>query len=123
MKKTKKPTPKPTPRPYVTAVFFAAMFAASPAFAQTAGNANECMAFADMAIVARALAAIDVKEPQMRTAIASIYNTNEGHAPMVDGIVRLAYASKLAPKDFSTAFGTYCIDNTGKMDSCFGKPV
>lgn len=120
-KKGKKPAPAPTPRPYIAALFCAMLLGASPVFAQKAGTQEECIGFADMGIVAAALAKAEVKEPVMRNIIADIYSpTLTANAAMVNGIIKSAYASKAAPKDFATALGRHCIKHGGDVGGFFG---
>ena len=88
-----------------------------------AESGAECTAFADMAIVARALAAGRVEQGQSAQIMSTIYSVTEPrHALMMAAIIRAAFTDPTArtPGEFATAFLMACAEGRGNVDGFLG---
>lgn len=110
------------------AMAFLPWFSSSAHAAPKAENAEECVAVADMALVARALA--ESKEPLVPAANAEammlrIYNVAESEhgLALMRAVIANAYKIDAAPSDYATELMRQCIRGRGDMDGILGSDV
>jgi hypothetical protein len=96
--------------------------------APKADDAEECVAAADMALVARALA--ESTEPRVPAASAEavmlrIYNVaeNEHGLALMRSVLATAYQIDVAPKDYAAQLMRACVRGRGDMDGILGSDV
>ena len=86
---------------------------------------EECNLFADMALVARALAEQKIPEQQSLAVLASVYDS-ANHPKRVEMALLLnaaASKSKTPAADFARAFNMVCVMGRGNIDGFFGGAV
>lgn len=113
----------------VAVLMFALTVFAFPAKAAPyAASAEECAAYADMALTAHALARQGIKRDTADAAMAEIYSGAAGERiqKIMRLIVRAAYrddAKDITPSDFGTLVGRICLGSRGNMDAVLGSDV
>jgi len=102
------------------------MLVAAPALADTKANSvEECLAYADLALVASTLAKHGITQAKTESMLPDMYALNTEEAQdIAHRIVELSYSSNLIklsePKAFATAFGSMCVRTGGRLDSILG---
>lgn len=89
--------------------------------APRAQTQDECMVFADMALVARALAIERVDKTTTVKAVARIYDLPDLRLVQIAAaVIELGYRDKREAKDMAAALGRTCLTTGGNMDSILG---
>jgi hypothetical protein len=85
-------------------------------------NAEECQVAADMAIVARALAAEDIERVKAETIMRRIYDLEQlpDGESLARAILAAAYLDRDAPGGFATRLYVTCMATGGDMDRVLG---
>ena len=102
------------------------MLVAAPALADTKVNSvEECLAYADLALVASTLAKHGIKQDKAESMLPDMYTLNtEDAQEIAHRIVEVAYSPTLVklgePKTFATAFGSMCVRTGGRLDGILG---
>jgi hypothetical protein len=90
-----------------------------------ANSVEECMIYADLALVASTLAKHGITKDQTSAMIPDMYELATGDAKEIASrIVAIAYGPGLGkitdPKSFAAAFGNMCVRSGGRMDALLG---
>jgi hypothetical protein len=102
------------------------LLAALPAHAgPRAKSVEECVAYADLALVAATLAKHDIGRDKAETMLPDMYELVDADArEIARGILDAAYRSgapaRSEPRSFAASLGDSCIRNQGRMDSFLG---
>jgi len=103
----------------------ALLFTSSALAEPRANSVEECMVYADLALVASTMAKHGIARDKTSQMIPDMYELANGDAQEIaTRIVEIAYgpnASKITdPKTFASAFGNMCVRNGGRMDALLG---
>ena len=102
------------------------MLVAAPALADTKVNSvEECLAYADLALVASTLAKHGINQAKTETMLPDMYNLNtEDAQEIARRIVEVAYGPQVAkmgePRTFANAFGNMCVRTGGRLEGILG---
>ncbi len=102
------------------------MLVATPAFADTKVNSvEECVAYADLALVASTLAKHGIKQADTESMIPDMYDMKTENAQEIARrIVEFAYSPDLPkkgePRSFASAFGNLCVRTGGRIEAFLG---
>ncbi len=102
------------------------MLVAVPAFADTHVNSvDECIAYADLALVASTLAKHGIDQAATESMIPDMYDMRTENAQEIARrIVEVAYSPDLSkrgePRSFATAFGNMCVRTGGRIEAFLG---
>ncbi len=102
------------------------MLVATPALADTKINSvEECVAYADLALVASTLAKHGINQADTELMIPDMYDMRSENAQQIARrIVEVAYSPELSkkgePRSFASAFGNMCVRTGGRIDAFLG---
>ena len=102
------------------------MLVAAPAFADTHVNSvEECIAYADLALVASTLAKHGINQAATESMIPDMYDMKTENAQEIARrIIEVAYSPDLGrmgePRSFASAFGSMCVRTGGRIDAFLG---
>lgn len=105
------------------AAIFVLAFAAVAAQAEPrAKSAEECMAYADLALVASTLARHSIPRERTHAMIPDMYDLNDADAKeiarrIVDAAYLLPDAARTEPRSFASTLGNTCLRAQGRMDA------
>jgi hypothetical protein len=108
------------------AIFILALAAAAVAQAEPrAKSAEECMTYADLALVASTLAKHGIARERAHAMIPDMYNLRDADAAeLARRIVEAAYlvpeAARTEPRTFASNLGSTCLRAQGRMDAVIG---
>ena len=108
------------------ATIFVLAFAAAAAQAEPqAKSAEECMTYADLALVASTLSRHGIARERTHAMIPDMYDLHDTDAKEIARrIVEAAYllpeAARGKPRAFASALGNTCLRARGRMDAIFG---
>ncbi len=105
----------------VVPVLLAVALTATALAAPRVPNPDECGVAADMAIVARALAAEDVERHKAETIMRRIYDvSHSGRELRMRLILAAAYVNREAPGEFASKLFLTCLATGGDVDRILG---
>jgi len=88
------------------------------------GSSDECLAYADMALMARAAAVEGIDKDAISRAIGHAYSITTPRAAQIAALViDAAYKDKRRPFDFGQMFLQTCLGNQGNVDAILGVSV
>jgi len=102
------------------------MLVAAPAFADTHVNSvEECIAYADLALVASTLAKHGINQAATESMIPDMYDMKTENAQEIARrIIEVAYSPDLGrmgePRSFASAFGSMCVRTGGRIEAFLG---
>lgn len=108
------------------------MFAVTVVWAAPrAANPNECVLYADVAATVRAMAMVDISEPDRARVLGRLYAVQPGADAdavkrMLTIMALINTAAERFPGDaaaFSGAISGACLENAGNMDSVLGRSI
>lgn len=107
------------------AIFVLAFAAAAVQAEPRAKSAEECMAYADLALVASTLARHGIAREHTHAMIPDRYDLRDADAKEIARrIVETAYllpdATRAEPRAFASALGNTCLRAQGRMDAIIG---
>lgn len=90
-----------------------------------ARSVEECVAYADLALVAATLAKHDIGREKAETMLPDMYQLLDADArEIARGILDAAYRTgapaRSEPRNFASSLGDSCIRNQGRMESFLG---
>jgi len=88
-------------------------------------SAEECVAFADLALVASTLAKHGIAKDRASAMLPDMYNLASDDAQTIaNDIVNAAYRPGHAePKEFANKLGTQCMRSGGMLDAVLGESL
>ena len=111
-------------KPILFLLAFVALWVMSAHAAPKAKSQDECMAYADLALTAAALAKNKVADAQADKVLADIYSMKTDDAKemarMIVGSARIYAASGGHPMDYAQGFAQVCLAQRGNVDSILG---
>lgn len=104
-------------------LLLATAFATTTAAAQPrAQSAEECLAFAEFALVASTLAKHGIAREKAETVLPDIYTLDADHVKtLARAILDAAYRPEpMEPRQFATVLGNACMRSGGSMEGILG---
>jgi hypothetical protein len=102
-----------------------ALFTTSAIATPRVKSAEECVAFADLALVASTLAKHGIDKDRASAMLPDMYNLTTDDAQIIaKDIVNAAYRpGHSEPKEFANKLGTQCMRSGGQLDALLGEAL
>jgi hypothetical protein len=102
-----------------------ALFTTAAAATPRVKSAEECVAFADLALVASTLAKHGIAKERASAMLPDMYNLASDDAQTIaKDIVNAAYRPGYSePKDFANKLGAQCMRTGGQLDALLGEAL